>query len=116
MSRRKEGNLSLLDGPDEGPVVYLLDVATDLEARLLEKWIRAETVSQTETIRVSSSRRGRGGDRVELTDRISAEDDVFLIPVRVVWLAPKKKGQRSVTWSDAFKPGDPRDPRGLRAC
>ena len=115
MSRRKEANLSLLDGPDEGPVVYLLDVATDLEVRLLEKWIRAETGSQTETIRVSSSRRGRGGDPVELTDRISAEDDVFLIPVRVVWLAPKKKGQRSVTWSDAFKPGDPRDPRGLRA-
>ena len=115
MSRRKEANLSLLDGPDEGPVVYLLDVATDLEVRLLEKWIRAETGSQTETIRVSSSRRGRGGDPVELTDRISAEDDVFLIPVRVVWLAPKKKGQRSVTWSDAFKPGDPRDPRVLRA-
>jgi len=115
VSRRKEANLSLLDGPDEGPVVYLLDVATDLEVRLLEKWIRAETGSQTETIRVSSSRRGRGGDPVELTDRISAEDDVFLIPVRVVWLAPKKKGQRSVTWSDAFKPGDPRDPRGLRA-
>ena len=115
MSRRKEANLSLLDGPDESPVVYLLDVATDLEVRLLEKWIRGETGSQTETIRVSSSRRGRGGDPVELTDRISAEDDVFLIPVRVVWLAPKKKGQRSVTWSDAFKPGDPRDPRGLRA-
>ncbi|MCZ6456594.1 MAG: 1-acyl-sn-glycerol-3-phosphate acyltransferase [Actinobacteria bacterium] len=114
MSRRKEANLSLLDGPDDGPVVYLLDVATDLEVRLLEKWIRGQTGSQTETIRVSSSRRGRGGDPVELTDRISAEDDVFLIPVRVVWLAPKKKGQRSVTWSDAFRLGDPRDPRGLR--
>ncbi len=115
MSRCKEANLSLLDGPEESPVVYLLDVATDLEVRLLEKWIRGQTGSQTETIRVSSSRRGRGGDPVELTDRISAEDDVFLIPVRVVWLAPKKKGQRSVTWSDAFRMGDPRDPRGLRA-
>lgn len=115
MSRRNEANLSLLDGPDEGPVVYLLDVATDLEVRLLERWIRSQTGSQMETIRVSSSRRGRGGDPVELAGRISAEDDVFLIPVRVVWLAPKKKGQRSVTWSDAFRPGDPRDPRGLRA-
>lgn len=115
MSRRNEANLSLLNGPDEGPVVYLLDVATDLEVRLLERWIRSQTGSQMETIRVSSSRRGRGGDPVELAGRISAEDDVFLIPVRVVWLAPKKKGQRSVTWSDAFRPGDPRDPRGLRA-
>ena len=68
-----------------------------------------------ETIRVSSSRRGRGGDPVELSNRVSAEDNVFLIPVRVVWMAPEKKGQRSVTWSDAFRPGDPRDPRGLRA-
>ena len=115
MTRDKEPNLSLLGGPDKGPVVYLLDVATDLEVRLLEKWIRSQTGPQMETIRVSSSRRGRGGDPVELSSRISAEDNVFLIPVRVVWMAPEKKGQRSVTWSDAFRPGDPRDPKGLRA-
>jgi glycerol-3-phosphate O-acyltransferase len=30
-------------------------------------------------------------------------------------MAPEKAGRRSVGWSDAFKPGDPRDPRGLRA-
>jgi glycerol-3-phosphate O-acyltransferase len=37
------------------------------------------------------------------------------MPVRIVWMAPSKDGRRSVGWSDAFKPGDPRDPRGLRA-
>lgn len=115
MPKRKLPDPDLLGGPDGGAVVYLLDVATELEVGLLEKWIRTQIGHQIETIRVSSSRRGRGGDPIQLSDRIAAADDVFLIPVRVVWMAPKKKGRRSVTWSDALRPGDPRDPRGLRA-
>lgn len=115
MSRRKKLDLELLAGSDDGPVVYLLDVAIELERRLLEKWIRSHVGPEAETMQVASSRRGRGGDTQVLTDRLKSDEDIFFIPVRVAWMAPEKKGRRSVTWSDAFKPGDPRDPRGPRA-
>jgi len=113
--RRAKPDIELLEGPNEGAVVYLLDVATELERRLLERWIRTHVGSAAETVQIASSRRGRGGDPQTLTRLLADDEDIFFIPVRVVWMAPEKKGRRSVTWSDALKPGDPRDPRGPRA-
>jgi glycerol-3-phosphate O-acyltransferase len=104
----------LLAGPDDSPVVYLLDAASDYEARLLRRWLDRE-VESPEAIRIKSSRRRRTGAEPALSEMLGRGDDVHLIPVRVVWMAPEKDGRRSVGWSDAFKPGDPRDPRGLRA-
>ena len=115
MPRRSKTTPDLLVGPDATHVVYLLDVATDLEERLLANWIGSWITPPAETIRIRSSRRGKGGDPEALAKAIDSEDNPFLIPVRVVWMAPKKEGRRSVRWSDAFKPGDPRDPRGPRA-
>ena len=116
MPRRSHEDLALLTGPEDARVVYLLDVATDLESRLLTKWIKSHVGDPIETIRIDSSRRGRGGDTELLAKVIRGENESFLIPARVLWMAPKKKSRRrSVGWSDAFKPGDPRDPRGIRA-
>ncbi len=116
MSTHSPQDLALLTGPKPADVVYVLDVATDLEERLLSKWIGSHVGDDFETIRIASSRRGRGGDEDRLAKLISGESEAFLIPVRVVWMAPKKKSRRrSVGWSDALKPGDPRDPKGLRA-
>lgn len=111
----------------------MLDAATNHEASILEKWVtrelggephlarrsdpigsvrRARTV---ETVRITSSRRGKGGDAEGLAEALGAADDPFLIPLRVLWLAPLKKGRRTASWWDVLRPGDARDPRGLRA-
>ena len=115
MPRRRSTDLEPLTGPEGAKTVYLLDAAIELEVRLLSRWIRSHIGPSAETNRIASSRRGRGGDPEALEGRMSAGDDPYLIPVRVVWMAPKKRGRRSVGWSEAFKPGDPRDPRGFRA-
>jgi glycerol-3-phosphate O-acyltransferase len=121
VTRRPSPADELLIGPDGARVVYLLDASSDYEAKLLARWI-GRWVSDPETVRIKPSRR-RGGPAVEhlaarLDDFTRGHDpaeEVFLIPVRVVWMAAEKDGRRSVGWSDAFKPGDPRDPRGPRA-
>ena len=96
-------------------MVYLLDAGSDFEADMLEKWARAASEGEPRFVRLMSSRRGRAGDDRALQKALASETDPYLIPLRVVWLAPGKDGNRSVGWSDAFKPGDPRDPRGIRA-
>ena len=112
MPRRSDTPDPILVAPSGQRVVFLLDAATDFEVRLMDRWLTGQ-VNNPAWRRLKSSRRGRstGDDLVDLL----TSDDVFLVPVRVVWMAPDKDGRRSVGWSDAFKPGDPRDPRGLRA-
>jgi len=106
---------SMLAGPEGSQVVYLLDAASDYEAKLLRRWLDKH-VDEPVTVRIKSSRRRRSTTSESLASALEeAEDPLFLIPVRVIWMAPDKDGRRSVGWSDAFKPGDPRDPRGLRA-
>lgn len=114
-SRTPSNTPNQLTGPDDTRVVYLLDAASEYEANLLEKWLRAE-VGHPQTIRINSSRRRKSAPNpADLVAVLSSPEDVHLIPVRVVWMAPEKDGRRSVGWTDAFKPGDPRDPLGPRA-
>lgn len=115
MARKRPETPDLLTGPPEATVLYLLDASSEYEAELLRRWIRSEISSPPQTLRIMSSRRGQGGDDQELTERMESEHDPYLIPLRVLWMARKKKGRRSVRWRDIFTPGDPRDPRGLRA-
>ncbi len=113
MPRDATSDHSVLQGPDGSRVVFLLDASTEYESRLLDKWLQRHH-SEPETRRIKASRRRRAeGD--DLADTVEPDSHTFFIPVRVVWMAPEKRGRRSVGWSDAFKPGDPRDPRGLRA-
>lgn len=105
-----------LAGPGDRPVVYLLDVVGELERRMLEDWIRKETrEDEPRTIRIDSSRRGKGGDPGSLIEALGDPDDPWILPLRVVWMAPERRGRRTVGWSDMFKPGDPRDPFPLRS-
>ena len=115
MARKSAEPPELLTGPADSRVVYLLDAASDYEASLLTRWAGDELGRELETVRITSSRRGKGGDIDALTDTLAAADDPFLIPLRVLWLAPIKKGRRAVSWWDMLRAGDARDPRGLRA-
>jgi glycerol-3-phosphate O-acyltransferase len=106
----------LLTGPPGSSPLYLVEAASDYEAAMLESWLRREVGGEPDLVRIASSRRGSGGDDATLTDRLGSGADLYLIPIRVVWMAPKQKaGRRSVSWTDVLQPGDPRDPRGLRA-
>ncbi len=96
-------------------MVYLLDVSSGLEERLLRSWVTRRAKGSREFVRIPSSRRGRGGDLDALAEVLAGPGDTHLVPARVVWMAPEVDGHRSVTWKDIFKPGDPRDPKGLRA-
>lgn len=107
-------DIEMLQGPDGYRVVHLLDVATEYEERLLRRWL-GRHVDEPETYRIKSSRRKKSRDFDDFTPVVNGTERAYFIPVRVVWMAPGKGGRRAVGWSDAFKPGDPRDPRGFRA-
>ncbi|MGA7097337.1 MAG: 1-acyl-sn-glycerol-3-phosphate acyltransferase [Acidimicrobiia bacterium] len=115
MARHGSTSTEFLTGPPGVPVVYLLDAASDLEVSMLSRWLRSELGSDPETLRITSSRKGRGGETQRLADLLVSPSDKFLIPARVVWLAPKQDGRRSVSWLDLLRLGDPRDPKPLRA-
>ncbi|HUG31621.1 MAG TPA: 1-acyl-sn-glycerol-3-phosphate acyltransferase [Acidimicrobiia bacterium] len=114
MIRNRPSSAEGLSGPEGSRVIYLVDASSDYEAKLLQKWLERE-VGLPETARVKPSRRRSGRDVDDLTRLVDERGDTYLIPVRVVWMAPEKHGRRSVGWTDALKPGDPRDPRGPRA-
>ncbi len=114
MSRNARPDNDHLRGPAGSRVVYLLDAASDYEEKLLRRWL-GKQVRDPEVVRIRSSRRRRTSRIDPLAELAHPGEETYLIPVRVVWMAPSKGGHRSVGWSDAFKPGDPRDPRGLRA-
>ena len=111
---RPSPDSELIIGPEGARVVYLLDAASDYEVQLLQRWLSRQ-VQTPQTSRIMSSRRRRREVPPELAATLDGPGSTFLIPVRVVWMAPEKNGRRSVGWSDAFKPGDPRDPFALRA-
>jgi glycerol-3-phosphate O-acyltransferase len=104
----------MLLGPEGVRVVYLLDAANDYEAGLLRRWLESH-VDDPETVRIKSSRRRRSDISGDLAHVMESPEPMYFVPLRVLWMAPEKGGRRSVGWSDAFKPGDPRDPRGVRA-
>lgn len=95
--------------------MYLLDAASAQERRLLSRWLDRNGVDEHQIVDLASSRRGRGGALERIAELVETSPESYLIPLRVVWMAPENRGRRSVGWSDALKPGDPRDPRGLRA-
>jgi glycerol-3-phosphate O-acyltransferase len=99
-------------------VAFLLDAASPLEERLLRGWIereRPEGAVRDEAIAIPSSRRRR---RRRLDPRLepllASGDDPLLAPLRVVWRASERRGEREVQLSDLLRLGDPRDPSRLR--
>jgi len=99
-----------------GRVVFLLDAASAREERLLRDWIaRAKPErAQADALAIPASRRARGELGLDLEAALAAGDDALFAPLRVVWLAPTRKGVRAARWSDLLWFGDPRDPDALR--
>ena len=107
---------------DEGPALFLLEVSGPLEERLLEGWItrhsrRADALAHTRRARLPQTRRRR--QRRNTDPRLEAflsgdDDDPLLVPLRVVWLAPSRGGERKVRWHDLLRFVDPRDPDSIR--
>ncbi len=112
---RDNSSPEALSGPEGTETVYLLDAGSEYETTMLERWVTSEVRGEPRMVRLTSSRRGNTGDIHELQRALDSGPDTYLVPLRVVWLAPEKNGNRSVRWSDAIRPGDPRDPKGLRA-
>jgi glycerol-3-phosphate O-acyltransferase len=115
---RKEPDWPLLNGRLP---VFLLDVSSTLERRLLEAWIerrRPESVEagDYDVIPVLATRRRRKKPSLaRLEAHLAAASDPLLIPLRVAWLPKKRGGKRTVRFSDVLTFGDPRDPDWLRA-
>jgi glycerol-3-phosphate O-acyltransferase len=104
-----------ITGPADADTVYLLDVASDYEEAILRDWLTRSLGQTPRAIRIRSSRRGKGGDTESLDAVLNDEPDAFMMPVRILWVPPERKGKRTVRWSDLIlKFGDPRDPRGIR--
>ena len=104
-----------LEAPAGASPVYLIDAATSLEVGILEKWVKRRTGRFGPMVHIDSSKRRRDGHAAALSAYLKPGSTAYLIPLRVIWVAPERKGRRSVGWTDIVKPGDPRDPRGLRA-
>ncbi|MCB1245819.1 MAG: hypothetical protein KDB69_00975, partial [Acidimicrobiia bacterium] len=84
-----------LDSPPGSTPVYLLDAASDYETEILEQWIGPSAV----TVGIRSSRRTRRAGQEGIAE-MSGDPSIYLIPLRVLWLPPERKGTRTVRWSD----------------
>jgi glycerol-3-phosphate O-acyltransferase len=98
-----------------GRVVFLLDAASALEERLLREWIARQQPAgaSAEAIPIPASRRRRSELGLDLEAALAAGDDALFAPLRVVWLARSRAGDRAVRLTDLLRLGDPRDPGPL---
>jgi glycerol-3-phosphate O-acyltransferase len=97
-------------------VVFLLDSSTGLEDRLLQAWVERAGAAATEVVSLAPSRIRRPTRRTDprLDAILHRGEDVWLVPLRVVWMPAERRGRRTVSWVDVLQMGDPRDPRWLR--
>lgn len=102
------------------PVVFLLDATSRLEERILADAVAAHRPPHRDPRREAaipippSRRTRRGADLSRLEAVLAAGEDPLLAPLRVVWRAPERDGQRAVRFRDLLRFGDPRDPGPLR--
>lgn len=98
-----------------GPVVVLIDAASELERRMLHSWVESRRTEGVDCIGIAPSRRKRLSRTDEaLGARLTRGDDPWVFPVRIAWLPRLREGRRSASWKDVFLPGDPRDPDPVR--
>ncbi|MBW2712960.1 MAG: glycerol-3-phosphate 1-O-acyltransferase [Deltaproteobacteria bacterium] len=99
--------------------LFLLDASSPFEAHLLRLWIKNTTHKSqrssglVETVSIPSSR--RVSKKAFISTRFQAcldkDEDPWVAPLRVAWLAKKRDGIRSARLIDLFMyMGDPRDP------
>jgi glycerol-3-phosphate O-acyltransferase len=130
-------------------IVFLVDSASRLERRLIERWIashrpdrRQESGSGKElpdsnqpspasagldvreshnaatidVIPIPSSRRRSRRAKLDprLEDALATMGNPLMAPLRVIWRAPLRNGERTVSLFGLLTAGDPRDPNWLR--
>lgn len=99
-------------------MIVLLDAASRLERQLLTDWVdrNRPAESNVTVLNVLPSRRRLPGQRTDpaLSVRLHHDQESYLFPLRVLWLAPERGGARTAQWIDLLKLGDPRDPDALR--
>jgi glycerol-3-phosphate O-acyltransferase len=105
---------------EDRPIVFLLDAASGVERRVLERWIEEHRPGDgagaaTELIPLPPSRRRRRA-RVDprLEARLAAGDDPVLAPLRVAWDPEQVGGVHEARLSHLLTFGDPRDPGRIR--
>ena len=134
--------------PDQR-IVFLIDAASRLERRLLERWIASHRSDRPQTpvdgpppsapsasaaqplvnganeshsrgavevIAIPSSRRRSRNAKLDprLEDALATQGDTLMAPLRVIWRAPLRNGERTVSLLGLLTGGDPRDPNWLR--
>ena len=130
-------------------IVFLVDAASRLEQRLIERWIASHrpeahpdqdssnenhdghnnvTASAAsdvvesngggtvKVISIPSSRRRSRRSKLDprLEDALATTGDPLMAPLRVIWRAPLRDGERTVSLFGLLTAGDPRDPNWLR--
>lgn len=100
-------------------VVFLLDVSSPLERRILEGWIERHAPEAGpggwEVATIPPSRRRRMPQDGRLEACVAASDgDPLLAPLRVAWEREKVEGVRENPVRELLTVGDPRDPGRLR--
>ena len=83
------------------PWLDVLELGTDLARGLAA--MHERDVSHLPVVDASGNLSGTDVDgayvgAIELSEALAAPDDPFLIPLRVVWLAPMKKTRRAASW------------------
>ncbi|MEO6029678.1 MAG: glycerol-3-phosphate 1-O-acyltransferase [Candidatus Binatia bacterium] len=108
-------------GAERRPIVFLLDAASGLERRVLERWIaehrpESSTTAGVETIPIPAARGGRSRRKLDpkLEARLAIGDDPLMAPLRVAWQPPEIDGHHRTRLRDLLATGDPRDPGRLR--
>ncbi len=106
--------------PDQR-VVFLTDAASRVERRLIESWLEEQrppehSAELVELISIPPSRRRRTPRDPDprLDEALSAPGDPLMAPLRVIWRAPLRDGERKVSFLGLLTAGDPRDPNWIR--
>ncbi len=97
------------------PVLFLLDIASGFEEKILLEWIEAQRpesvpAGDVQAIRIPSSRRRSSQLGKSLEPALAVAGETLLAPLRVAWLARERGGRREASFSDLITLGDPRDP------
>ena len=92
--------------------ILLMDAASDFEEQLLRGWAARHSPQDLDArvVPISSARRSRPVSASALERVLLEEPQSTLVPLRVVWLPPERKGRRSFRLADLFRFGDLRDP------
>jgi glycerol-3-phosphate O-acyltransferase len=105
---------------DARRVVFLIDAASKLERRLIERWIARVAPPGADgaydLIPIPPSRGRRRNARLDphLEASLATAGDPLLAPLRVAWLPAEREGLRSTRLRHLLMFGDPRDPGRLR--